>query len=44
MESNFLDEGCDEFMNENEIKTQGKTKGEGFEEVLSFKSKKDDTM
>jgi hypothetical protein len=43
MESNFLDVGCDEFMNENEIRTQGKTKGERFE-VISFKLKNDDTM
>jgi hypothetical protein len=25
MESNFLDEGCDVFMNESEIKNKGKT-------------------
>jgi hypothetical protein len=31
-------------MNENEIKTQGKTKGERFEEILSFKFKNDDTV
>jgi hypothetical protein len=31
MESNFLDVGCDEFMNNNEIRAQGKTKGERFE-------------
>ncbi len=30
MKPNFLDEGCDVFMNENEIKMKGKTKIERF--------------
>jgi hypothetical protein len=35
MEPNFLNKGCDLFMNENEMKMERRTKGERYEEILS---------
>ncbi len=40
MEPNFLNKGCDLFMNENEIKLERRTKGERYEEILSSQLKK----
>jgi hypothetical protein len=35
MEPNFLDEGCDVFMNESEIRLEERIEGERFEEISS---------
>ncbi len=35
MKSNFLGEGCDVFMNEIEIRIEGKFEGERFKEIPS---------
>ncbi len=40
MEPNFLNKGCDLFMNESEIKMERRTKGERYEENLSSQLKK----
>jgi hypothetical protein len=37
METNFLDEGYDVFMNESEIRLEEKIEGERFEEIPSLK-------
>ncbi len=36
MKQKFLDEGCDVFMNEIEIRTKGKFEGERSKEISSF--------
>jgi hypothetical protein len=36
MEPNFLDEGCHVFLNESEIRMEGRTKGERSEEIISY--------
>jgi hypothetical protein len=38
MEPFFLDEGCDVFMNDNEIKIKEKNEGERYEEIPIFRS------
>jgi hypothetical protein len=44
MEQNFIDERCDVFMNEREIRTKEKNEDEKFEEISSFHLENDDTM
>jgi hypothetical protein len=44
MEPNFLDGGCDVFMNENEIRLEEKIEGERSKKYPIFQSKNDDTM
>jgi hypothetical protein len=44
MESNFLDGGCEVFMNESEIRLKEKFEGERSKKYPSFQSKNDDTM
>jgi hypothetical protein len=44
MEQNFIDERCDVFMNEREIRTKEKIEDEKFEEISSFQLENDDTM
>ncbi len=44
MEPNFLDEGCDVFMNENQIIMEGGIQGDRFEEIPSSQFKNDNTM
>jgi hypothetical protein len=44
MEQNFIDERCDVFMNEREIRTKEKIEDEKFEEISSFHLENDDTM
>jgi hypothetical protein len=39
MKPKFLDEGCDVFMNENEIKIKGRTKSERFKKFQVFDQK-----
>jgi hypothetical protein len=41
---NFLDGGCDVFINESEIRPKEKIEGEKSKEIPSFQSKNDDTM
>jgi hypothetical protein len=43
MKSNFLDEGCDAFMNESERRLTKRIKGERSKEIPSYQSKIDDT-
>jgi hypothetical protein len=43
MKPNFLDEKCDMFMNESEIRPTKRIKGERSKEVSSYQSKIDDT-
>jgi hypothetical protein len=38
MEPIFLDGGHDVFMNDNEIKIEGKNEGENYEEIPNFQS------
>jgi hypothetical protein len=43
MEPNFLNDGCDAFMNENEIKAHEKIEGESLsKEIQSFQLDNDD--
>ncbi len=44
MEPNFLDGGCDVFMNESEIRLEEKIESERSKKYPSFQSKNDDTM
>ncbi len=44
MEPNFLDGGCDVFMNENEIRLEEKIEVERSKKYPIFQSKNDDTM
>jgi hypothetical protein len=43
MKQNFLDEGCDVFMNKSEIRPTKRIKGERSKEIPSYQSKIDDT-
>jgi hypothetical protein len=43
MEQNFIDERCDVFMNEREIRRKEKIEDEKFEEISSFQLENDDT-
>jgi hypothetical protein len=40
----FIDEECDVFMSESEIRLEERIKGERFEEISSFQLENDDTM
>ncbi len=44
MKPNFLDGGCDVFINENEIRLKERIEGERFKKIPRFQSKNDDTM
>ncbi len=44
MEPNFLDGGCDVFINESEIRPKERIESERSKNIPSFQSKNDDTM